>query len=397
MVLLIHTFALSKKILRFATEIIDMDRYQKWRLILGKKSDPEGEIGLGTAQTGMDGVLEALYDSDRKGGLGTSSPNINRWLGDIRKYFPTPIVQVMQRDALERLDLKKILTQPELLEIMQPDVSLVATLISLNKVMPDQTKETARAVVKKVVEDLEKRLQSPLRQAIQGALKKSVRNRRPKFNEVDWNKTIRANLKNYQPDYHSIIPGHLIGHGRKSQSLKEVILLVDQSGSMASSVVYAGIFGSVMASMRSLKTSFIAFDTKVADLTADLKDPIDLLFGVQLGGGTDINQAVSYAQQLIGSPLDTILLLISDLFEGGNQSQLLKKMASIKAAGTQVVVLLALDDQGAPTFDRSLAAKLATLDIPTFACSPDMFPVLMESAIKKTEFRMFVNTLNSNA
>lgn len=374
-----------------------MDRYRKWRLILGKKSDPDSEVGLGAAQAGMDGVLEALYDSDRKGGLGPSSPNINRWLGDIRKYFPTPIVQVMQKDALERLDLKKILTQPELLEIMEPDVSLVATLISLNKIMPDQTKETARAVVKKVVEDLEKRLQSPLRQAIQGALKKSVRNRRPKFNEVDWNKTIRANLKNYQPDYHSIIPEHLIGHGRKSQSLKEIILLVDQSGSMASSVVYAGIFGSVMASMRSLKTSFIAFDTTVADLTADLKDPIDLLFGVQLGGGTDINQAVGYAQHLIASPFDTILLLISDLFEGGNQSQLLKKMASIKSAGAQVVVLLALDDQGAPTFDRSLAAKLATLDIPAFACSPDIFPALMESAIKKTEFRMFVNTLNSNA
>lgn len=374
-----------------------MDRSQKWRLILGKKSDPEGEVGLGVAQVGMDGVLEALYDSDRKGGLGASSPNINRWLGDIRKYFPTSIVQVMQKDALERLDLKKILTQPELLEIMEPDVSLVATLISLNKVMPDRTRETARTVVKKVVEDLEKRLQSPLRQAIQGALKKSVRNRRPKFNEVDWNRTIRANLKNYQPDYRSIIPEHLIGHGRKSQSLKEIVLLVDQSASMASSVVYAGIFGSVMASMRSLKTSFIAFDTKVVDLTSELKDPIDLLFGVQLGGGTDINQAVVYAQQLIASPLDTILLLISDLFEGGNQSQLLKKMASIKAAGSQVIVLLALDDQGAPTFDRSLATKLAALNIPTFACSPDMFPTLMESAIKKTEFGKFVNRPISNA
>ncbi len=372
-----------------------MDRFQKWRLILGKKSDPEGEVGLHAAQAGMDGVLEALYDSERKGGLGASSPNVNRWLGDIRKYFPVSVVQVMQKDALERLDLKKILTQPALLEMMEPDVSLVATLISLNKVMPAQTRETARAVVRKVVEDLEKRLRSPLQQAVQGSLSRSVRNRRPKFNEMDWNRTIRANLKHYQPDYQSIIPEHLIGHGRKSQSLKEVVLLVDQSGSMANSVVYAGIFGSVMASMRSLKTSFIAFDTNVADLTAELKDPIDLLFGVQLGGGTDINQAVGYAQGLIGSPADTILILISDLFEGGRQSQLLQKMASLKAAGVQVAVLLALDDQGAPAFDRSLASKLASLEVPAFACSPDQFPALMEAAIKKAGFGKFAGVSNA--
>ena len=369
-----------------------MDRFQKWRLILGKKSDPERKIGLNTAQAGMDSVLEALYDSERKGGLGASSPNVNRWLGDIRKYFPAPIVQVMQKDALERLDLKKILKQPELLEMMEPDVSLVATLISLNKVMPAKTKETARVVIKKIVEDLEKRLRSPMQQAIKGALSRSTRNRRPKFNEMDWNKTIRANLKNYQQDFNSIIPEILIGHGRKSQSLKEIVLLVDQSGSMANSVVYASVFGSVMASMRSLKTHFIAFDTNVADLTGEMDDPVDLLFGVQLGGGTDINQAVGYAQKLIQSPTDTILVLISDLFEGGNQSQFLKKMASLKAAGVQAVVLLALDDQGAPTFDRSLAAKLTSMDIPSFACSPDQFPALMEAAIKKVGFGKFVNT-----
>ena len=362
-----------------------MDRFQKWRLILGKKSDPDGEVGLSTAQTGMDAVLEALYDSERKGGLGASSPNVNRWLGDIRKYFPTSIVQVMQKDALERLDLKKILTQPELLEMMVPDVGLVTTLLSLNKVMPAQTRETARAVIKKVVEALEKRLRSPLQQAIQGALNRSISNRRPKFNEIDWNKTIRANLKNYQPAYNSIIPETMIGYGRKSNSLREVILLIDQSGSMANSVVYASIFGSVMASMRSLKTHFIAFDSNVADLTAEIDDPVDLLFGIQLGGGTDINQAVRFVQRLVKSPTDTIMILITDLFEGGNQVQLLKKMASLKAAGVQFIVLLALDDQGAPVFDRSLAAKLASMDIPAFACSPDRFPALMEAAIKRND------------
>ena len=358
---------------------------------MGKKSDTENEVGLSAAEAGMDGVLEALYDSEREGGLGASSPNINRWLGDIRKYFKTPTVQVMQKDALERLNLKKILTQPALLEMMEPDVSLVATLISLNKVMPARTKETARAVVRKVVEDLEKKLRLPLQQAIRGALNRATRNRRPKYNEIDWRRTIRANLKNYQPAYNAIIPEILIGHSRKRQSLKEVILLVDQSGSMGHSVVYASVFGSVMASMRSLKTHFIAFDTNVVDLTAELHDPVDLLFGVQLGGGTDINQAVGYAQGLVRSPSDTILIIISDLYEGGNESQLLKRMASWKAGGVLVVVLLALDDQGAPAFDRALAARLAAMDIAAFACTPDRFPELMQAAINNKGMEAVAN------
>ena len=368
-----------------------MNRFQKWRLVLGKKSDPEEKVGLSAAQAGMDGVLEALYDSERKGGLGPSSPNVNRWLGDIRKYFPSSTVQVMQKDALEWLNLKKILTQPELLEMMEPDVNLVATLLSLNKVMPLKTKDTARMVVNKVVKELEKRLRAPLQQAINGALNRSSRNRRPKFNEIDWNKTIRANLKNYQEKYNSIIPDILIGHKRKSHSLKDVILLVDQSGSMANSVVYASIFGSVMASLRSLNTHFIAFDTEVADLTAEMNDPIDLLFGVQLGGGTDINQALGYAQKLVENPKDTILILITDLFEGGNENLLLQKAANLKSAGVQFAVLLALDDEGSPVFDRSLAAKFTSLDIPAFACSPEHFPALMEAAIKGGDMKILAN------
>lgn len=363
-----------------------MERLEKWRLVLGKQSDPENEVGLSAGQMGMDGVLEALYDSDRKGGLGASSPNVNRWLGDIRKYFPTSIVQVMQRDALERLNLEKILAEPELLEMIVPDVNLVATLLSLKKMLPEKAKETARQVIERVVRDLEKRLQEPLQQSVRGALNRSVRNRRPRLNEMNWRRTIQANLKNYQPELNAIIPEILHGYGQKGNSLREIILLVDQSGSMSSSVVYAGIFGSVLASLRSLKTHFVAFDTNVADLTADLDDPMDLLFGVQLGGGTDINQALGYAQTLIQRPTDTILILISDLFEGGSQNQFLKKAASVKASGAQFVTLLALDDEGTPAYNRELAAQLASMGIPSFACSPDRFPELMEMAIKKMGF-----------
>ncbi len=367
-------------------------RLKKWRLIFGKQSDPEAGIGLEGDAAGMDNVLEALYNNERKGGLGASSPNVNRWLGDIRQYFSTSVVQVMQKDAVERLDLQRLLLEPELLQLVEPDVSLVATMLSLNKVMPTKTRETARMVIKKVVEELESKLRNPLRQAIEGALSRSVRNHRPKLNEVDWNRTIRLNLKHYKPDYQIVIPEIIIGHGRKGQSLRHVILLVDQSGSMASSVVYAGVMGAIMASLKSVRTHFIAFDTAVADLTNEMKDPVDLLFGIQLGGGTDINKALGYAKELIHAPSDTILVLISDLFEGGNQGEMLKKAAAIKASGVNFIVLLALDDKGAPSFDRSVATSMASFDIPSFACIPDNFPELMEAAISKKDLAHWAGT-----
>ena len=369
------------------------ERLRKWRLILGKQADQENDVSLDAEMQGMDAVLEALYDNDseRQAGLGSSSPNVNRWLGDIRKYFPTSVVQLMQKDALERLNLERMLLEPELLESVEPDVSLVATLLSLNKVMPKQTKKTAKDVVRKVVEELEKKLRNPMRQAIEGAIDRAVRNRRPKYNEIDWNKTIRVNLKTYQEKYKTIIPEILIGHGKKGQSLKDVILLVDQSGSMATSMVYSSIFGAVMASLRSIKTHMVVFDTEVVDLTQELHNPVDLLFAAQLGGGTDINRALGYAKTLIRKPMDTIVVLISDLYEGGSESDMLKKVAAIKSSGVQFITLLALDDKGAPMFDKRVAQKMAALDIPSFACTPDQFPSLMATAIKKESISQWMS------
>jgi Mg-chelatase subunit ChlD len=370
---------------------VDNDKLTKWRLVLGKQADPSVSMKLEGELKGIDGVLDALYDSDRTGGLGSSSPNINRWLGDIRQYFPTSTVQLMQKDAIERLNLNQLLLQPETLESLEPDVNLVATLLNLNKAMPQNTRETARMVVRKVVEDLEKRLAQPLREAIRGALNRAVRNRRPKYNEIDWHQTIRANLKNYQAELNTIIPENLIGRGRKGQSLKNVILLIDESGSMAASVVYASIFGAVMASIRAINTQFIIFDTEVVDLTPDLKDPIDLLFGTQLGGGTDIHKALTYTEGLIQNPSDTILILISDLYEGGNTSQMLKKANDIRQSGVNFIALLALSDQGKPSYDKNIASQFTAMDIPTFACSPDRFPELMAAAIQKKDLKTFIS------
>lgn len=374
---------------------MDKETLKRWRLILGgdeadgtgftKSEGQESGMKLTEREQNIDKTLDALYDSDKKGGLGASSPNVARWLGDIRTYFPSSVVKIMQEDALKRLNMKAMLTQPEILESIEPDVHLVANLMSLGKVIPDKTKDTARQVVRKVADELIKKLAQPMQQAILGSLNRASRHKRPKLSEMDWHTTIRKNLKHYQPDYKTIIPEVRIGYGRKRKGLKEVVLCIDQSSSMGTSVVYSGIFGSVMASLPAITTKMVVFDTSVVDLTADLQDPVDLLFGVQLGGGTDIHRALTYCQQIITRPNDTILVLITDLYEGGNVEEMRKRMAELVSAGVQLVCLLALNDDGAPSYDHANAAFLASQNVPVFACTPDKFPDMMAAVISKQD------------
>lgn len=370
--------------------ISDEQAARRWRLILGGEEADGIGCPLSLSDSRMDKALQALYDSDRKGGLGSSAPNVSRWLGDIREYFPASVVQVLQRDAIERLDMTRLLMEPEVLQSLQPDVHLVADLIALSGVIPAKTRETARAVVRKVVDELIKKLSEPTRSAIAGALNRSARNRRPRHNDIDWRRTIQANLKHYQPDYKTIVPEVRIGYGRRRQSMRHIILCIDQSGSMATSVVYSAIFGAVLATLPSVSTSLVVFDTSIADLTDELDDPIDLLFSVQLGGGTDINGAVGYCQSLVRSPQDTVFVLISDLFEGGVETEFMKRAASLVASGVQFVTLLALSNEGAPSYDAHLAGQLAGIGVPAFACTPDKFPELMAAAIERRDLREFV-------
>lgn len=376
----------------------DQERLRRWRLILGEDSKGGG-ISLSATDQAIDACLAALYggkpsgeDDIRKGGMEASKPNVARWLGDIRTYFPKSVVQVMQKDAIQRLGLKQLLLEPEILETVEADIDLVTTLLSLNRVMSEKTRSTARQVVRKVTQQLERRLKRRTEQAIIGSLNRAHRNnRRPRHNEIDWNRTIRANLKHYQPKYKTIIPERRFGYGRKQQRLRDIILCVDQSGSMASSVVYASVFGAVLASLKAVSTRMIVFDTSVVDLSADLQDPVDLLFGVQLGGGTDINRALAYCQSVVRRPNETILILISDLYEGGNPGEMLQRAAALIGSGVQMVALLALNDRGAPSYDNNHAQSFSALGIPAFACTPDLFPDLMAAAIERRDLQAWTS------
>lgn len=370
----------------------EQERIRRWRLAMGGSDDD----ALSETDQRIDRALSALYmptsggkpAPGRRGGLGASAPKVARWLGDIREFFPSSVVQVIQRDAFERLNLKAMLLEPEFLETLDGDVHLVADLIALRGAMPDKTKETARMVVAQVVDELMKRLAHKTAETLRGAINRSQRTRRPRPSDIDWPSTIRANLHNWQEDYRTIIPETLIGHGRKSKSkadLDHVIMCVDQSGSMASSVVYASIFSAVMASLPVLETKLVCFDTSIIDMSDQLADPVDVLFGVQLGGGTDINAALTYCEGLVSAPAKTNLILISDLYEGGNAKAMMARAAGLVNAGVNLIVLLALSDDGRPSYDQRHAQALAALGCPVFACTPDQFPDLMANALGKRD------------
>lgn len=374
------------------------EHIRRWVLALGDEARQVCEdVKLSAEELEMNEALAALYDSPEgrgglRGGSGASSPRVARWLGDIRKYFPSSVVQTMQRDAFDRLNLKDMLLQPEMLETIQPDVHLVSTLMAMNGVIPAKTRETARLVVRKVVDELMRKLEEPLCSAVGGALNRAVRNRRPRHAEIDWNRTIRANLRHWQDEYHTLVPETLIGFGRKARTpQREIILCIDQSGSMADSIVYSSIFGAVMASLPAVRTRLVVFDTSVVDLTEEMQDPVDILFGVQLGGGTDINRAVGYCQSLIRDPRNTIFVLISDLYEGGVERNLLQRTSELVESGVQCIALLALSDEGSPFYDKALAAKLAVLGMPSFACTPDLFPDMMAAAIRREDVGLWAS------
>jgi Mg-chelatase subunit ChlD len=383
-----------------AARVHEGERLRRWRLLLGAGSaeQPEGTgVQLRGDDSRMDAALSALYDApppgsrrgrgrNRAGGLAASAPSVARWLGDIRRYFPSGVVQVMQRDAIDRLDIQRLLLEPEMLAAIEPDIHLVGTLLALQHLLPDTTRATARQVVSKVVGQIQQRLGQPTMQAVSGALARTARTRRPRPGDIDWDRTLRANLRNYQPSLRTVIPEHLVGYTRLSTGVRrELIIAIDQSASMGDSVVYASVFGAALASIRSLKTHLIAFDTAVADLTEVMPDPVDVLFGVQLGGGTDLSGAMAYCQSLVTRPAETVLILISDLYEGTPGGNYIARIAALARSGVRCVALLALSDEGAPAFDHASAQALGALGVPAFACTPQAFPDLIAAAIERRD------------
>lgn len=384
--------------------IPEPNQISRWRLILGQSAEPQlagyspgGSIQLSEEEMIMDRALAAIYDNtdggaeagsasagQRAAGQGKSAPRLAQWLGDVRSFFPEDVVSIIQNDAMERKGWKQLLFEPEVLATVKPDIQLVGTLLSLKGKIPEKTKDTARLLVKAVVDELVQRLQDDIRRAVTGALNRRQHTPLPSLSGIDWKRTIQRNLKNYDADRKQIIPERFYYFDRAKRSKEwTVIVDIDQSGSMAESVIWASVIGSIFASIPSLDTRVVVFDTEVVDLTEQCAhDPVDMLFGIQLGGGTDIHKSVAYCERFIEEPKKTLFIIISDLYEGGNQAGLIRRMRELREAGVKTMCLLALSDEGKPFYDEQVARLLSRDGTPCFACTPALLPQLVEGALK---------------
>jgi len=371
------------------------EQMARWRLILGNESQEAfSSMGAGTLteeQFLMDNALSAIYGGSREGvggsgngaGNGPSSPHISKWLGDLRSLFDSEIVAVVQNDAVERKGWKQLLLEPELLEELEPDIDMASTLLMLKDQIPKKSKESARQFIRKIVEKINQMMESDVRRAVVAALNRRAHSPLPSAAAIDFPYTIRRNLRNYNAKFHAVIPERVYFFDRSSRVNRwHVILDIDQSGSMGQSIIYSSIMACILASMSAVKTNVVAFDTEIMDLTPLCEDPVDLLFGFQMGGGTDIAKSIAYCEQFVESPAKTLFFLISDLEEGGNRAALLRRLEEMKSSGVTVVVLLAIADGGKPYYDAQTASRIANMGIPCFACTPEKLPQLLERALK---------------
>ena len=384
------------------TAIDPAQRLARWRLILGAQAQERlermGACGLTEEQLLMDQALGAIYGGDagadalggHGAGSGPSSPRISKWLGDVRALFDREIVTIIQSDAIERRGLRQLLFEPELLQNLEPDIGLASTLMMLRDQIPKRSKESVRAFIKKIVEEINRMLENDIRRAVTAALNRRAHSPLPSAAALDYKLTIERNLKNYNPDLKTILPERFFFFDRSNRTNNwTVILDIDQSGSMVESVIFSSIMACILASMNAIKTRIVAFDTSITDLTEKSDDPVDLLYGIQLGGGTDINRSVAYCQQFIEQPAKTLFFLISDLDEGGNQASLLRRLEDMKASGVTVISLLAVSDSGSPYYSAHMAQRVSALGIPCFACTPQLLPQLLEAALKGHDLTAF--------
>jgi hypothetical protein len=401
---------------------IDPANLARWRLILGKSAEESlqrmggssGQSILSGDQGELDEALEAIYSSDEierneweadtdgrpHGGVkGRTFPRVARWLDQIRSFFPKDVVVLLQKDAIERRGLKQLLFEPEIMANIEPSLDLAATVLAMKNMVPEKAKSAARELVRKVVEDVRKRLESQFTQAIRGALQ---RNRHSPFRSLpnlDWPRTIRRNLKNYNNQLQTIIPEQISFYSRQQrQNQWNIIIAMDQSGSMATSLIYGGIMGAILASIGAVETHVVAFNHEdVVDLTEHCSDPVDLLFGIQLGGAEDYWKATSYCERFMHTPAKTLYVLLADLYDTSpNTKRFIKKMEFLLESGVKAIGLLAISDQGKPSYNQPLAETLANMGMPCFGCTPERLPELLAGVLRGSDLKVLAAKLGES-
>ena len=348
----------------------------RWRLILGK--DSENYLQFSDMQLmEMEDTLDYLYrknkdESSREGTLDKSHLTVVDWINNVRQLFPQETVLKIERHALEKYELTELLSDKEVLEKLEPNPQLLKNIIQLKHLLSDEVLVVAKGIVKKVSDEIIKKLEQEVKRSTLGKLQKNTNSNVKIYRNFDIKKTIRKNLKNYDVSRKKLILERVYFNSNiKRHNKYSVIIAVDESGSMLDSVIYSAIMAGIFAKLPMLSTKLIIFDTQVVDLTDYMDDPVETLMSVQLGGGTDIARAVDYCSSLVEIPQKTIIVLVTDLYEGGNVSNLYSTTKDLIESGVKMIVLTALDDECSPVFDRSVAKKMASFGAHVGAMTPN--------------------------
>ncbi len=359
-----------------------MKPLQRWRLVLGRYSQRlQGEHSLTGAQARMDAALDFLYSREYEGrglrketgpgSLEASQPTLVKWLSEVRELFPRDTAEIVERHALDRYGLTELLTDPRTLERLEPNQQLLKTLLTLRGHLNDDVLHMARRIVRQVVEEIRRELESEVRRALAGRLNRHRHSPMAITQNFDAMGTVRRNLKHYDTARKRLVVEQVLFFERNTRRLPwDIVLCVDQSGSMADSVIHSAVMAGILAGLPAFRVRLVVFDTSIVDLTERVDDPVEVLMRVQLGGGTDIAQAVRYCAQRIENPHRTVFVLITDFCEGGSPSELVREVRNLAEARVKMIGLAALDGEANPYYDRQIAERLAGCGMEIAALTP---------------------------
>jgi len=360
----------------------------RWRLVLGKSAEQQGIScsGDGDCQR-IEGLVGFLFDegcegqpggganrsgASRKGGKGDSTLTVPDWVDQVRELFPHQAREVLERELVHRRGIAELLERPDLLEKIEPNVDLVKTLLTHKHLLNPNTRVLARKIIDQVVQELKKKLKVQVQQAITGALRRDRHSPRRVFRNLDLKTTLRRNLKNYDEDTGKLLVDQLYFYAaERKQRPWHIIVTVDQSGSMLDSAIFSAIMASIFAELPAIRTSLVLFDTNVVDLSDQVGQPVDVLLSIQLGGGTDITKALQYSQQLVREPGRTIVVLITDFFEGRDERDLIQQTRTMDESGIRMIGLGALGYDARPAYNKSTAGKLRKVGMDILCCTPE--------------------------
>ncbi|MBD5551288.1 MAG: VWA domain-containing protein [Lachnospiraceae bacterium] len=368
----------------------EQELLNRWRLVLGKYaadklpfSAAEDSYADVLHYMDMEEALDFLYsreyseergirEEERAGGKQASKLTVPSWLQQVKKLFPKQTVEIMERHALEKYNMTELLTDPEVLQKLEPNRELLKTILTLKHMMKGDVLEMAKEIVRKVADELTKKMEQELKRSFFGKLDRTSSSPVKSARNLDIKKTIRQNLKNYDTEQKQLILKQVYFHSRmKRYNSWRVILCVDESGSMLDSVIHSAVMAGIFAKLPMLDVKLVIFDTSVVDLSGYVEDPVETLMSIQLGGGTNIAGALSYCETLIDFPYRTMVVLISDLYEGGGYQNLYSVSKGIIESGAKLIALTALDMEANPSYDRHAAVKLAELGAHVGAMTPE--------------------------